>query len=266
MRTGLQAWKYAKGLYLIPLLMVVHPELALGGAWPVVLGKAAMSMVALAAFAAALEGQALKRLTVGGRMLLLAGASTAFSPSFLVGVWEPYSSSPTPLRTSENGYRTEAGSKAAVAEPRLNFQENDITRVGPDLPGGTPPTGQKSNFDLNHVAEGPRNHEVGRPGSGDDAQAAALTGPNQVQCGVLETVVDHLDVDPRVLLTDEGTSTSPPPQPKPATTIPSTAIRPAVGPCLHTRAGGPSVSTARPDRQHEAPKNLLMVEPPNTLT
>ena len=85
MRTGLQAWKYAKGLYLIPLLMVVHPELALGGAWPVVLGKAAMSMVALAAFAAALEGQALKRLTVGGRMLLLAGASTAFSPSFLVG-------------------------------------------------------------------------------------------------------------------------------------------------------------------------------------
>ena len=85
MRTGLQAWKYAKGLYLIPLLMVVHPELALGGAWPVVLGKAAMSMVALAAFAAALEGHSLRRLTVGGRILLLVGASTAFFPSFLVG-------------------------------------------------------------------------------------------------------------------------------------------------------------------------------------
>ena len=85
MRTGLQAWKYAKGLYLIPLLMVVHPELALGGAWPVVLGKATMSMVALAAFAAALEGHSLRRLTVGGRILLLVGASTAFFPSFLVG-------------------------------------------------------------------------------------------------------------------------------------------------------------------------------------
>ena len=85
MRTGLQAWKYAKGLYLIPLLMVVHPELALGGAWPVVLGKAAMCMVALAAFAAALEGQSLRRLTVGSRILLLVGASTAFFPSFLVG-------------------------------------------------------------------------------------------------------------------------------------------------------------------------------------
>jgi TRAP transporter 4TM/12TM fusion protein len=85
MRTGFQAWKYAKGLYLIPLLMVVHPELALGGAWPVVAGKAMMSMVALAAFAAALEGQSLKRLTPGGRIVLLAGASTAFFSSFLVG-------------------------------------------------------------------------------------------------------------------------------------------------------------------------------------
>ena len=50
-----------------------------------VLGKAAMCMVALAAFAAALEGQALRRLTARGRIVLLAGASTAFFPSFLVG-------------------------------------------------------------------------------------------------------------------------------------------------------------------------------------
>ncbi len=85
MRTGLQAWKYAKGLYLIPLLMVVHPELALGGAWPVVLGKATMSMVALAAFAAALEGQLVRRLTAVGRILLMAGAATAFFPSVLIG-------------------------------------------------------------------------------------------------------------------------------------------------------------------------------------
>ena len=85
MRTGLHAWKYAKGLYLIPLLMVVHPELALGGPWPVVVGKATMAMVALAAVAAALEGQSLRRLTTGGRILLLTGASTAFFPSFLVG-------------------------------------------------------------------------------------------------------------------------------------------------------------------------------------
>jgi TRAP transporter 4TM/12TM fusion protein len=85
MRTGLQAWKYAKGLYLIPVLMVVHPELALGGPWPIVLGKAAMSMVALAAFAAVLEGQLASRLSAGGRIVLLAGTATAFFPSFIVG-------------------------------------------------------------------------------------------------------------------------------------------------------------------------------------
>ena len=86
MRTGLQAWKYAKGLYLIPLLMVVHPELALGGPWPVVLATFTMGMVALAAFAAVLEGQTLtRRLTPVGRILLLAGAVTAFFPSLLVG-------------------------------------------------------------------------------------------------------------------------------------------------------------------------------------
>jgi TRAP transporter 4TM/12TM fusion protein len=85
MRTGLQAWKYAKGLYLIPVLMVVHPELALGGPWLIVLGKAAMSMVALAAFAAVLEGQLASRLTAGGRIVLLAGTATVFFPSFIVG-------------------------------------------------------------------------------------------------------------------------------------------------------------------------------------
>ena len=44
-----------------------------------------MAMVALAAFAAALEGQSLRRLTTGGRILLLAGGVTVFFPSFLVG-------------------------------------------------------------------------------------------------------------------------------------------------------------------------------------
>ena len=85
MRTGLHAWKYAKGLYLIPLLMVVHPEIILGGPLWIVLGKAAMSMVALAAFAAALEGQALRPLNAGGRAFLMLTALSAFHPSFVVG-------------------------------------------------------------------------------------------------------------------------------------------------------------------------------------
>ena len=85
MRTGLLAWKYAKGLYLIPLLMVVHPEIVLGGPVPLVVGKAVVAMVALAAFAAALEGHALGPLRPAARILLFAAAATVFHPSLLIG-------------------------------------------------------------------------------------------------------------------------------------------------------------------------------------
>ena len=85
MRTGLHAWKYAKGLYLIPLLMVVHPELVLGGPLPLVLGKSAMAMVALWAFAASLEGQAFSPLGRRARLLLAGAAATAFIPGSPAG-------------------------------------------------------------------------------------------------------------------------------------------------------------------------------------
>ncbi len=85
MKTGMLAWKYAKGLYLIPLLMVVHPEIVLGGPAAVVVAKAVVSMVALAALAAALEGHALRPLRPTGRLVLLGAALTAFHPAVAVG-------------------------------------------------------------------------------------------------------------------------------------------------------------------------------------
>lgn len=85
MRTGLHAWKYAKGLYLIPLLMVVHPALVHGGSWVTLLGSAAVSMAALAAFAMALEGQGLRPLGRGTRLLLVLCAAAGFHASLLVG-------------------------------------------------------------------------------------------------------------------------------------------------------------------------------------
>ena len=85
MRTGLLAWKYAKGLYLIPLLMVVHPEIVLGGPPLLVIGKGIVAMVALAAFAAALEGYALRPLRPAGRIFLMAAAASAFHPAIAVG-------------------------------------------------------------------------------------------------------------------------------------------------------------------------------------
>ena len=39
METSLQAWKYAKGLYLIPLFMVFNDAIILGGPLPVVIWK-----------------------------------------------------------------------------------------------------------------------------------------------------------------------------------------------------------------------------------
>jgi len=85
MRTGLRAWKYAKGLYLIPLFMVVHQEILLGGPLWLVVGEGAMAMISLTAVAAALEGYALHELTWGERMFLLAAALTAYHPSLVVG-------------------------------------------------------------------------------------------------------------------------------------------------------------------------------------
>jgi len=85
MRTGLLAWKYAKGLYLIPFLMVVHPEIVLGGPPLVVVVEGVIAMIALTAFAAALEGHAFRPLRPGGRLLLIASAASAFHPAVFVG-------------------------------------------------------------------------------------------------------------------------------------------------------------------------------------
>jgi TRAP-type uncharacterized transport system fused permease subunit len=81
MRTGLHAWKYAKGLYLIPLFMVVHPEIVLGGPPGIVALKAAAAMAGLAAFAAALEGYLAGRVGWGARIVLLLTLGLSFHPS-----------------------------------------------------------------------------------------------------------------------------------------------------------------------------------------
>lgn len=55
METSVQAWKYAKGLYLIPLFMVFNEEIILGGPLPMVLWSGAIAILGLVAFAAVLE-------------------------------------------------------------------------------------------------------------------------------------------------------------------------------------------------------------------
>ena len=76
MATAFQAWKFAKGLYLIPLFMVYNEAIILGGPVPLLLWTGLVAILALVAFAAALESHLFAPLQLWQR-LLLTGASVA---------------------------------------------------------------------------------------------------------------------------------------------------------------------------------------------
>jgi TRAP transporter 4TM/12TM fusion protein len=86
METSIQAWKYAKGLYLIPLFMVFNEEIILGGSLPIVLWSGAIAMLGLAAFAAALEGFLWVPMPIWMRVLLLPGVVGLFWPDLMVEI------------------------------------------------------------------------------------------------------------------------------------------------------------------------------------
>ena len=86
MRTGVQAWKFAKGLYLIPLFMVYNPEMIVGGnpfyvGWTVLI-----AFVSLFAFVAALEGWMFTKMFWYSRVIVTLGLVLVFYPSFAVEV------------------------------------------------------------------------------------------------------------------------------------------------------------------------------------
>jgi TRAP transporter 4TM/12TM fusion protein len=84
METSVQAWKYAKGLYLIPLFMVYNDVIILGGPLHLVLWNGALVIVALVAFAAVLEGFLWAPLALWQRLLLIPAIIGAFWPSMAV--------------------------------------------------------------------------------------------------------------------------------------------------------------------------------------
>ncbi|MDZ7822753.1 MAG: TRAP transporter permease [Ahrensia sp.] len=86
METSIEAWKYAKGLYLIPLLMVYKPEIIMGGPLPLLLWSGALAILSLAAFAAVLEGFLWRPMQVWVRGLLMAGIVAVFWQDFMVQV------------------------------------------------------------------------------------------------------------------------------------------------------------------------------------
>lgn len=78
MATSVQAWKYAKGLYLIPLFMVFNPAIILGGPLLDVLWSGLLAIVGLVAFAAVLEGYLWRPIPLFQRVLLVPGVIAVF--------------------------------------------------------------------------------------------------------------------------------------------------------------------------------------------
>jgi TRAP transporter 4TM/12TM fusion protein len=72
LRTGLTAWKLAKGLYIVPLLLAYTP--LVGGDWPRALEVFGFAVVGLYALAGAWEGYLERHLGVLPRVLILAAA------------------------------------------------------------------------------------------------------------------------------------------------------------------------------------------------
>ncbi|MFE3459071.1 TRAP transporter permease [Nocardiopsis aegyptia] len=75
MRSGVSAWKFAKGLYLIPVLMAYTALMALDGPVTDVVVAVTSGCVALAASAIAIEGHFLRRTLVGERVALIVSAA-----------------------------------------------------------------------------------------------------------------------------------------------------------------------------------------------
>ena len=84
METSVQAWKFAKGLYLIPAFMVFNPEIIYGGPPLHVLWTGFTAILALVAFASAIEGWLFGRMDIASRVVTLPAIIGLFWPDFTV--------------------------------------------------------------------------------------------------------------------------------------------------------------------------------------
>ncbi|UMA66969.1 TRAP transporter permease (plasmid) [Roseivivax marinus] len=81
METSVQAWKFAKGLYLVPLFMVFNEPIIVGGPVPLVVWNGLLAILALTAFAAALEGHLFAPMPYWQRALAAIATVAVFWPS-----------------------------------------------------------------------------------------------------------------------------------------------------------------------------------------
>ena len=86
METSVQAWKFAKGLYLIPLFMVFNPEIIYGGPLPIVLWTGFTAMLGLVAFASVIEGWLFGPMDPVSRVVAIPAVAALFWPDLTVEV------------------------------------------------------------------------------------------------------------------------------------------------------------------------------------
>ena len=84
METSFQAWKYAKGLYLIPLFMVYNDEIILGGPLHMVIFAGILALAGIVAFAAVLEGFLFTTMPLWHRAALIPAIIAVFWSSAMV--------------------------------------------------------------------------------------------------------------------------------------------------------------------------------------
>ncbi len=84
METSFQAWKYAKGLYLIPLFMVYNDEIILGGPLHMVIFAGILALAGIVAFAAVLEGFLFTSMALWHRAALIPAIIAVFWSSAMV--------------------------------------------------------------------------------------------------------------------------------------------------------------------------------------
>jgi len=84
METSIVAWKYAKGLYLIPAFMVYNPEIIMGGETWYVIWTGIIVIIGLVGLVSALEGYLFTWMDRLSRLLILPGAIAIFNPDEII--------------------------------------------------------------------------------------------------------------------------------------------------------------------------------------
>jgi TRAP transporter 4TM/12TM fusion protein len=84
METSMQAWKYAKGLYLIPAFMVYNPEIIMGGEPWYVIWTGVIVVIGLVGAVAAIEGYLFTWMDKLSRVLIIPGVIAIFNPDEVI--------------------------------------------------------------------------------------------------------------------------------------------------------------------------------------